>query len=116
MLAWSLRSRKETDHEQESTQEARATKKAKLKPVIERARGGSAAGRGGPGGRLSERQLRWELVRGGTSPAKAFQGEDGARAWPLRWDGLDAEERQGVTPAASDASPVLTGALCQCPQ
>lgn len=79
-----------------------------------------ATWQGGPGGRLSERQLSWELVRGGTSPAKAeggvFQAEDGARAWPLRWDELDAEERQGVTPAGSDASPVLTGALCQCPQ
>lgn len=39
--------------------------------------------------------------------------EDGAGAWPLKWEELDAEEKQDVGQAELDASPILTSALCQ---
>lgn len=42
--------------------------------------------------------------------------EDGAHAWPLKWEELDAEEEQDVSQAELDASTILTSALCQCLQ
>ena len=42
--------------------------------------------------------------------------EDGAHAWPLKWEELDTEEEQDVSQAELDASPILTSAQCQCLQ